>query len=224
MATQLAHEINQPLGAIANFAGGLRRLLGSGKLEVEAARQAVEQINEQALRAGAVIRRLREFLRKEELRNERCFLGELVNDAVRFVDADARHRGVLLRVVSDCEPSLEVEVNRVQIAQVMINILTNALEAIAVSSRSPCEVVVETAVRDEGHVEVRVSDTGTGLPAGDAEQLFASFFTTKPHGLGMGLTISQSIIAAHGGAIWACSRPEGGATVGFTLPRCAAGE
>jgi PAS domain S-box-containing protein len=216
MATQLAHEINQPLGAIVNFAKGLLRWLDGGKIDPGTVRSAAEHINEQASRAGAVVSRLREFVRKEELQSTLCDLPDVVRDAVHLVETDARRRGITIRINAD-RSLPPVDINRVQIQQVLINLLTNALEAMQSSLVVTREIVVEAVRRDEGHAEVRVSDAGTGLPAG-AEDLFEPFYTTKPDGLGMGLTISQSIILAHGGTLTAEQREGGGATFAFTLP------
>jgi C4-dicarboxylate-specific signal transduction histidine kinase len=160
---------------------------------------------------------LREFVRKEAPSSTPCDVRDILDDAVHLVEADARRQGVEILVVA--EKSLpEVEVNRVQIQQVMINLLTNALEAMRESSASPAEIAIEAVRRDDGHLEVRVSDTGCGLPPIEPEQLFAPFFTTKADGLGMGLTISQSIVLAHGGKLSARARPGGGATFVLTLP------
>ncbi len=216
IATQLAHEINQPLAAIANFAGGMARRLQSGALDADEAQEVMEHIRRQALRASAVVRRLREFVRREAPKHTRCDLTDVVRSAADLIEADAQHRRVALRLVFD-QRTPAVEIDRVQIEQVVLNLLTNSLEAMEEPPAATHEIVVETALRDDCYVEVRVHDTGKGLPA-DITRLFAPFSTSKVNGLGIGLWISQSIIVAHGGELWAEPPQERGATFAFTLP------
>ena len=216
IAAQLAHEINQPLAAIANFAGGMTRRLQNGSLDPDEAQQVMEDIRRQAQRAADVLRRLRDFVRRDEPKHARCELADVVRAAADLIEADAERRGVALRLVLDRQvPAVEIE--RVQIVQVVLNLLTNSLEAMEVPSATTQEIVVETAVRSDGYAEVRVRDTGRGLPVGST-RLFEPFFTSKANGLGIGLWISQSIIVAHGGELWAEPPQERGATFAFALP------
>jgi PAS domain S-box-containing protein len=220
MAAQLAHEINQPLAAIANFANGLATRLRLGSIDASVMRDIAEQIGRQALRAGQVIQRLRDFVRKDGATRERSDLNHVIEDAVLLVEADARSRGVTLRLQLEREAH-EVEIDPIQIEQVVLNLLHNGLEAIDPRDSGSRELVVETALADDGHIEVRVRDTGKGLPVRHARKAFDPFFTTKRDGLGMGLSISRSIVEAHRGKLWAVRNKDRGTTFIFRLPLAA---
>jgi PAS domain S-box-containing protein len=215
LAAQLAHEINQPLGAIVNFANGLVRRLRSGAGDAEGLLRVGEEISQQALRAAEVVRRLRDFVRKAEQPRIPCQLAPVVQDATRLLDADLRRRAVTLHFDAAAELPL-VGIDRTQIEQVIVNLMSNALDAIDGSTRREIRIALQ---RDAaGGVAVRVEDSGSGLPSGEYERVFEPFFTTKPEGLGMGLPISQSIVVAHGGRLWAERSPSGGAAFTFVLP------
>jgi two-component system, LuxR family, sensor histidine kinase TtrS len=217
MAAQLAHEINQPLAAIVNFARGLGRRLENGHLEVEAARQVVDRISREALRAAEVVRRLRASVRKEAPTRERCNVADVLHAAASLIEVEARHADVSLHI--DLEPLLpQVVVDRVQIEQVVLNLLRNALDAIEASPPGEHAIHLAAVATGDGGVEVAVRDDGLGLSKDDVGKLLEPFFTTKPHGLGMGLSISQRIVEAHGGALRGFPNREGGATFAFTLP------
>jgi two-component system sensor kinase FixL len=216
MAASLAHEINQPLGAIANYAQGCRNHLLSGREPSEEFLRVIEQIAAEALRAGEITRRVRELLRKETGAREPAALNEIVRRVLHIVQSGARRVDVTLRFEAAEElPPLCVDV--IQIEQVLINLLLNGIESID-GTRGVREVVVRTSATAPGEVEVSVCDTGIGLGASFERVLFEPFFTTKPNGLGMGLAISRSIVQAHGGRLWAERLPEGGACFRFTLP------
>jgi PAS domain S-box-containing protein len=216
LAAQLAHEINQPLGAIVNFANGLvLRLRQRTGEDAAALLSAGEEISQQALRAAEVVRRLREFVRKTEQPRVACQLSPVVQDAGRLLDADLRRRGVSLHVEAPDELPI-VDIDRTQIEQVVVNLLANAIDAIDGSARREIRVALRAA--DGGGVAVRVEDSGPGFGPGERERLFEPFFTTKPEGLGMGLPISRSIVDAHGGRLWAETAPNGGAAFVFVLP------
>jgi PAS domain S-box-containing protein len=218
MATQLAHEINQPLAAVVNYASGLARTLRSGSLDVENVREATTEINQQALRAADVVRRLRDFVRKDPTPRQKYELAAVLREAMQMVETDASRQAVAMRL--EVENGLpRVEIDRIQIEQVIVNLLGNALDAFDdVTPGTPREIVVTARRRDAGLVEVRVTDTGKGLPPGDSRAIFEPFFTTKSNGLGMGLAISESIVVAHGGELVADRSSAGGATLHFTLP------
>lgn len=218
MATQLAHEINQPLAAVVNYASGLARTLRSGSLDVESVRAATTEINQQALRAAEVVRRLRDFVRKDPAPRQKYELAAVLREAMQMVEADASRKAVAMRL--EMEHGLpQVDIDRIQIEQVIVNLLGNALDSFdddaPISSR---EIILAARRRDGALVEVRVSDNGNGLPPGDVRAIFEPFFTTKANGLGMGLAISESIVVAHGGEIAAERSAAGGATLRFTLP------
>jgi PAS domain S-box-containing protein len=218
MATQLAHEINQPLAAVVNYASGLARTLRSGSLDVESVRAATTEINQQALRAADVVRRLRDFVRKEPSPRQKYELAAVLREALQMVESDASRKAVAMRL--EMEHGLpQVDIDRIQIEQVIVNLLGNALDSFdgdaSIASR---EIILAARRRDSAFVEVRVSDNGKGLPPGDVRAIFEPFFTTKANGLGMGLAISESIVVAHGGELTAERSAAGGATLRFTLP------
>ncbi len=216
MAAEVAHELNQPLGAIVNFANGtLVRLRARGiEPEIE---EAVAQIADQGLRAGEIIRRIRDFLRQGEVQREQSDVNHLVRQAAHLVEADARVNGIPMRLALD--PQLPpIDVNRIQVEQVILNLLRNAFDAILAAHRDDDEVLVQTGRAADGTVEVTVRDTGVGVPPGAAARIFDAFFTTKSGGLGMGLSISRSIVEAHGGRLWAADNRDRGMTFTFSLP------
>jgi signal transduction histidine kinase len=221
MAAGLAHEINQPLAAIVSYARGCARRLRSGDARPEALLEIIELIAAQGLRAAAVLRRIRDFVRPRELARERIDLGTLVREALHFAEVEARQLGIALRVELSPTP-LEVEVDPVQIEQVILNLVRNGFEAtaarLAADEREQREVVIRT-LRTPGGAEVTVSDTGPGVSPDIAERLFEPFFTTKHDGLGLGLSISRSIVEAHDGRLWAATESPRGATFHVQLPQ-----
>jgi two-component system, LuxR family, sensor kinase FixL len=216
MASALAHELNQPLAAISNYMNGSRRLLAAStdpnasKIET-----AMDRAAEQAQRAGQIIRRLRDFVSRGESEKRVESLSRLIEEAAALGLTGAREQGVLLRFNLDSEFDT-VLVDRVQIQQVLVNLFRNALEAMANSSQR--ELVATNAKAADDMIEVTVSDTGHGFGEEVQPNLFQTFFTTKDTGMGVGLSISRSIVEAHGGRMWAESNRSGGATFRFTLP------
>ena len=220
MAAVFAHEVNQPLAAIMSYAKGCAHRLRTGTGTPEPLLAALDEIAAQAVRAGEVIRRLRGFVRKGDLQRQRLQLNELVDEAIHFVASEARERGV--RVHVDLARDLPLlEVDAVQIEQVMVNLLRNALEAIYESPIDQPQLTVRTQ-RNGIEAEVAVRDSGAGLRADVAAEIFEPFVTSKPGGLGMGLSICRSIIDAHGGRVWSTANPDRGMTFHFTLPLVAA--
>ncbi|QIO35474.1 sensor protein FixL [Bradyrhizobium sp. 1(2017)] len=216
MASALAHELNQPLAAISNYMKGSRRLLaGSSDPNTPKIESALDRASEQALRAGQIIRRLRDFVSRGESEKRVESLSKLIEEAGALGLAGAREQNVRLRFSLDPAADL-VLADRVQIQQVLVNLFRNALEAMAQSPRREL-VVANTRVADD-MIEVEVSDTGSGFQGDVVPNLFQTFFTTKETGMGVGLSISRSIIEAHGGRMWAESNASGGATFRFTLP------
>ncbi len=216
MASALAHELNQPLAAISNYMKGSRRLLaGSADPNVGKIESAMDRAAEQAVRAGQIIRRLRDFVARGESEKRVESLSKLIEEAGALGLAGARDQNVQLRF--NLNPAADlVLADRVQIQQVLVNLFRNALEAMAQSPRREL-VVTNTNVADD-MIEVEVSDTGSGFQDDVVPNLFQTFFTTKETGMGVGLSISRSIIEAHGGRMWAESNESGGATFRFTLP------
>jgi two-component system sensor kinase FixL len=216
MASALAHELNQPLSAISNYMKGSRRLLAnSTDANAPKIEAALDRAAEQAIRAGDIIRRLRDFVARDasEMRVES--LSKMVEEAGALGLTGAREQGVFLRF--NLDPSCDlVLADRVQVQQVLVNLFRNALEAMAPSTHR--ELIASNTKAADDMIEIAVSDTGAGF-AGDAlANLFQPFFTTKETGMGVGLSISRTIIETHGGRMWAETNKSGGATFRFTLP------
>ncbi|MEA3275511.1 MAG: ATP-binding protein, partial [Pseudomonadota bacterium] len=217
MATGIAHEVNQPLAAMVMYTQTCLRMIESGPVDMDEVREAMQQVAAQGLRAGDIIRRLRDFTRMKEAKRTRIEPNRLVQDAVRFIEAEARASRVGLRL--DLSAGLpDVQADRIQIEQVILNLLINGVEAMEGTNTRPRFLDVRTRSNKEGAVEFSVSDTGPGLSEKAASRVFDAFFTTKRHGMGMGLSISRSIVEAHKGSLWA-EQPSGpGAVFHFTLP------
>jgi two-component system sensor kinase FixL len=215
MASTLAHELNQPLTAIANYMEAARDLLDTPDEETaELVREAVRESAGEALRAGSIVRRLRDFVARGEVDMRAERLSNLVEEATRLALVGARERNI--RTFYDLDSNLDlVVVDRIQIQQVLVNLLRNAVEALADAPAR--DINISSAVDRDGMVRVSIADTGTGLSPQIAEQLFKAFTTTKSSGMGLGLSICRTIIEAHGGRIWYEDRPGGGATFHFTL-------
>jgi signal transduction histidine kinase len=215
VAAELAHEINQPLGAIANFASGLINRLRQGAPPATLL-DGAEQIAKQATRAAEVLRRLRDFTRKGAPRRERADLNSLVRDAVSLIEPDVRRHAVDVRLRL-AAPSPPVLVDGVQLVQVILNLAINGVEAIAAAGRPGGRLTIETRAAAT-RAEVIVSDTGAGLAPEARERLFEPFFTTKSGGLGMGLSIARAIVEVHGGKLLAESANGAGSTFWVSLP------
>ena len=217
MAAGLAHEINQPLSAIATYAQACQRLIRQPEPETEDIIAALEQINAQALRAGEVIRRLRNFVKNREVKREPVNCARLLEDLSTLAETDARLHNIRLRL--DCqEPLPTVYADPIQLQQVILNLVRNAIDAMADAPEDRREVVLMTREAPDGEVEVTVADRGTGLAPEATEHLFNPFFTTKASGTGLGLAISRSIVRAHGGRLWHTPNDECGVRFHFTLP------
>jgi signal transduction histidine kinase len=216
MAAQLAHELTQPLGAIANYAAGCRRRMETTSGVPAEMVEVVDRIGREALRAGAIIRRLREFLQKAEPRRATVDLNALVRVVAEMIDAEARETDVTVELLlQDDLPT--VQADAVEIEQLLLNLVRNGLEAMHASRGAAPRLAIETRALRAAAVEVVVRDSGPGLPAGAEEEIFEPFHTTKPGGLGMGLAISRTIVELHGGTLAAASGPHG-ATFRFSLP------
>lgn len=214
MASALAHELNQPLSAIANYLRGSVRLLGVEEVPRERLTEALGKASDQALRAGEIIRRLRDFVSRGETERRLESLPKLIEEAGALALVGAKEHGV--RVQFDLDPTVNlVLADRVQIQQVILNLIRNAIDAMEDSTRRELRVVARPA--EDDMVQVSVSDTGPGVSRDVADQLFQPFITTKRHGMGVGLSISRTIVEAHGGRIWAEPNLDGGASFHFTL-------
>jgi two-component system sensor kinase FixL len=215
MASALAHELNQPLSAIANYMKGSRRLLQDRTDEQSIMiREAMDKAAEQSLRAGNIIRRLRDFVARGETERRIESLKKLLEEASALALVGTRDRGV--RVIYRFDPGLDlVLVDKVQIQQVILNLVRNAIESMEQSDRR--ELTIATERDADGMAAVKISDTGTGISPDVASQLFQPFITTKQHGLGVGLSISRTIVESHGGRITVGPNPQGGTIFRFTV-------
>jgi two-component system sensor kinase FixL len=215
MASAMAHELNQPLTAASSFMKGCLVLLKRKPLDEARLADMISQGADQALRAGQIIRRLRDFVSKGEAERRIENLRQLLEEAGALAMVGAREHNVRLRYDIDPRVSLVVA-DKVQIQQVALNLIRNGIEAMEDAPSK--EIIVGAKPATDDMVEVYVSDTGHGITPEAAEQLFQPFMTTKAHGMGIGLSISRTIIEAHGGRIWVDANPRGGAIFRFTLP------
>jgi two-component system sensor kinase FixL len=215
MASTLAHELNQPLSAIANYMKGSRRLLEGSADEVSGkVRDAMDKAADQALRAGQIIRRLRDFVARGETERRVESLTKLVEEASALALVGAKEQG--LRVKLQFDPRIDlVLADKVQVQQVLLNLMRNATEAMAGTDRR--ELTIYTSLADGDMVSINVADTGTGIAEDIAPQLFQPFVTNKRQGMGVGLSISRTIVEGHGGQIWTEPNPGGGTVFRFTL-------
>lgn len=217
LAAALAHEINQPLGAILRNAEAAALMLQSGQADLDEISAIVDDIVADDQRAGAVIDRMRAMLRRHEVEVLPLNVHDLLENVTALVrpDAAARHIGVVLQVAHHLPPILG---DRVHLQQVLLNLISNGMDAIDEAAHKVRNIVV-TAMRRSGEtVEIAVNDSGLGIPKERFEQIFGSFFTTKPAGMGMGLSISRTLVEAHGGRLWAENLEGSGASLRFTLP------
>lgn len=216
MAASLAHELNQPLAAIANYLRGGRRLLEAENRDSRA-RPPIEKAANQALRAGEIIRRLRNFIASGESDRSETSLSGLLEEAIALGLVGARERGIATHI--ELSPAVDaVVVDRVQVQQVVLNLLRNAMDAMKDSARRELRLTTSTAANDMAMVSV--ADTGPGISPQIADRLFQPFVSTKGRqGMGVGLSISRGIIEAHGGLLWTEPNPSGGTVFRFTLPR-----
>jgi two-component system, LuxR family, sensor kinase FixL len=217
MASALAHELNQPLSAIANYMKGSRRLLEnpSSDQTTGLVRDAMDKAADQALRAGEIIRRLRDFVARGESDRRVEDVKKLVEEASALALVGAKDKGVRVRFAF-AQRLDYVLADKVQIQQVLLNLIRNAVEAM--EDEPTRELLISTSAAQDNMAEIRVSDTGPGIAPEISAQLFQPFVTTKSHGMGVGLSISRTIIEAHGGSIVQRPNPGGGTVFSFTLP------
>jgi len=217
MLAELAHELNQPLGAISSYAQACKRLMRG---DLESVRgdlaESVSQVVIQADRAAEIIRGLRRLMRDANPSTDRVSVNELVREAARLLEVEAATAGVQM-CFELSEPAAMVEVDRIQIEQVLVNLIRNAIEALGEVDHARRRVMVRVDRQPGSTVQFSVEDNGPGLTTEQLQRVFDRFYSTKPSGMGMGLSISRSIVENHGGWLWAECRPRGGTGFYFNL-------
>ncbi len=217
MSSSLAHELNQPLSAIANYLNGARRLLANPQgPNLELLAQALGNASEQAIRAGDIIRRLRDFVSRGKSEHRIESLSKIVEEAGALALVGAKEHGVIVRYKLDPAAD-QILADRVQVQQVLINLIRNAIEAMEGATRR--DLTIGSQAKCGEWAEISIADTGPGLAPDVAGRLFQPFVTSKLNGMGVGLSICRTIVETHGGRIWAEAGPQGGTVFRFTLPR-----
>ena len=218
LTASIAHEVNQPLAAIVADANASLNWLAASPPDLGSVREALGAIVKDGHRASEVIQRIRQLATKTSPQKARLDMNDVIRDVVPLIGTEMRSHEVSVRI--DLAPALPpVLADRVQLQQVLINLVMNGIEAMASIDGRSRELVIRSQPGDDDHVVVTVQDAGVGIDAQKADQLFSAFYTTKPDGMGMGLSISRSIIEAHGGRLWATPNPDHGATFHFALPK-----
>ena len=216
MSGSLAHELNQPLTAVLSNAQAALRFLDNERPDLDEVHESLVQIVENDKRAGEVIRRLRAMLRKERISHEELQVNDVVHDVMRLINSDLLNRNVSVRL--ELAPELPaVSGDRVQLQQVLLNLVINACDAMDHVPKGRALAIV-TRPSQDNQVEILVSDAGPGIPADDLERVFAPFVTSKAQGLGLGLAVCRTIIQAHRGVMQALNNPDAGATLRILLP------
>ncbi len=217
MATTLAHEINQPLHAISNYANGIVRRLEKGTSNAGELVDAMRELLLETKRAADIIAHLRRLLGKREPRPSTLDVNDIIQELARLTHGEARRRGVAVQL--DLANGLpDVVVDRVQIEQVVLNLVRNGFDAVSDMPQDRQRLTITTSMSDDSAIEIAVRDEGAGISPDIADWVFDPFFTTKADGLGMGLAISRSIAESHGGRIWAAPNTPQGTIFRFTLP------
>ncbi len=217
LAGALAHEINQPLAAILSNAQAARRFLAAGDPDMEELADIVKDIAEDTERASSVIKNLRSMMKKEERDFLPLSIQEVVHEVISLVKRDplGHQMDILLRLEHDLPPVLG---DRVQLQQVLMNLIRNGFDAMMYQKEGARELVIRSQRQDERYLRVEVQDAGIGIKESRLNRIFDPFYTTKPEGMGIGLSVNRTIIEAHGGRLWAQNNPEYGMTFSFTLP------
>ena len=217
VVSTLVHEVNQPITAISNYVNACRRLTTSGKHEQVQA--ALERIADQTNRAREIVHRIREFVMKRDVKMREENLSQVIQEAIALTCASVSGKRLTFTVQIDALGS-QVEIDKTQVQQVLFNLLRNAIEAMQGQPRR--ELTIAASPAGGEMVEISVADTGPGLPLGVRASLFQPFVTTKPNGMGVGLSVCRSIVEVHHGRLWADDNPGGGTVFRFTVRRAQA--
>lgn len=216
LSASIAHEVNQPLSAVVTNGNACLRWMALAEPNLDEARAAVTAIIKQGRRASDIIARIRALMKKSPPQMTQLDANDVIREVLILINHEVQRNRVMLHTDLTEGPTA-VMGDRVQLQQVILNLVMNAVESAGTTAESQTEVLV-TSRNDENRVTVAIRDSGVGIDSKNLDQLFNPFFTTKPHGMGMGLPISRSIIESHGGRLWAASNPSCGATFQFTLP------
>ena len=216
LTASLAHEVNQPIAAAATDANTCLRWLARDQPDLEEARAAASRVVKDAARAAEIMSRIRSLFKKEVSQRELVDMHEIIREMVALMSGEAARYSISVWAELSAELP-QVMGDRVQLQQVLMNLMMNSIEAMK-DADGPRELIVRSQQTEDDQLVVSISDTGIGLPSQRAEQIFNAFFTTKPHGTGMGLRISRSIIESHGGRLWAANNSPRGACFAFALP------
>jgi len=216
LTASLAHEVKQPIAAAITDANTCLRWLSRDQPDVEEARAAASRIVQDGRRADEIVKRLSLLFKKETLQRELVDLNEIIREMMLLLHSEAIQFAVLVRTELAADLP-QVMGDRVQLQQVLMNLMMNSIDAMK-NVDGTRELTIQSQRAENGQVLISVSDTGVGLPPQQADQIFNAFFTTKPHGTGMGLRISRSIVESHGGRLWAADNSPRGARFAFTLP------
>jgi two-component system, LuxR family, sensor kinase FixL len=217
LAASIAHEVNQPLAAVITNGNACLRWLARDPPDLDETREAVRRMIRDGNRASEVIARIRTLMRKAEPQKVRLAINGVIGEVIALADSEVRRNGVLLKtdLAADLPPVLA---DRIQLQQVLLNLMLNGMEAMLAVTDRARELIIRSQKEETEAIRVAVQDAGVGVALQDLERIFTAFLTTKPEGLGMGLAISRSIIEAHGGRLWATPNVGPGLTVQFTLP------
>jgi len=218
LAASIAHEVNQPLSGIVSSGSACLRWLARDVPDLEEAREAARRIVRDGKRAGEIIARIRALTKKAVASGEKLDLNETIREVLGLVSDEAKRRSVIIGTQFG-DGVFPVRGDRVQLQQVLLNLVMNAIEAMSTVGDRARELVITTRNIDSDQVQVTVEDSGTGIDPQMIDKIFGSFYTTKPGGMGMGLSISRSILQAHGGRLWAAAKDGAGAIFHFTLPK-----
>jgi C4-dicarboxylate-specific signal transduction histidine kinase len=214
----IAHELRQPLTTILANAQAASRLLANDPPDLPKLREVAEEIVQADRRAAEVLQRLRPMLKRGETSFQPLGLNEVAREVLTLAEGDLRRRDV--SVLTRLQPGLPaVAGDRVQLQQVLLNLILNGCDAMQTLPRDERQLTVATGLAEDGAVYLGVEDRGTGIPGSEIEQIFQPFYTSKADGLGLGLAICRTIVAAHGGRLWATNNPVRGATLHVSLPR-----
>lgn len=217
LSAELAHELNQPLEAISAYALACVRSLNAEQIQSTRVESALKKVCQQSARASQIIRKILDFLRKQDSPRQSTDINQLIRDVVTFAELEAKRHQIPIEF--ELSPGLpEVPIKRIQVEQVVLNLLLNAVDAIQSAKPESPRIVVISRPSGAEDIEISVNDNGCGFSQLNADEMFQPFYSTKGHGLGMGLSISRTIVDEHGGRIWATSEPGRGATFAFVLP------